>query len=658
MRILTATVLSLLSLALSAADELSVAKEALRDGLWDVARNHAARVASDEAKLVILESLSGEGRWDEIGKRLAGWKDVKGAGFDYYRAIVRGDHAAAIKILKEGGSPEGLVEARLFEANEIAKAGRTNEAAAIWRDIVVQTNVGARAFALAAANLMDGAILRRAYAEVKGSALRRSIGLRLGTVLLRDPSTAEEGELLVRAIVKDSPDAEGAREAFLAVADMKLAACRWKEASDTYHAAIEIWPDMAKVQCVQDGRGWAFRNLGKKDEALDAFRRAEELAKDDETRAAAKVKVGDQLQEMGRGEDALTEYRTVLEKFSSTEVAKSLRKVVSILELEAKGREHYRRFEFGAAQEAFEAVAKEDASRRPRMEFFGVLCLYGQGRDDEAGEKAKQLVADCVDGTVRCDATLWLAKFLYDRRDWKAAGRLFEDFAGQQVSAASAADALLWSARAAFADSDFARAIQQTTRIVERYADTKSKMPALLVQGEALVEQGRFDEAVLIFDRVTVSDGLASEDLVRAQTLKADALYAMGADNPARYAAALDAYRAIRFGGTLSPSDQIVISFKIARVLEKLKRMDEALDLYYSQVVLAYREGRLGNGRFTDAARAAFSRAAFRLADEYESRGKDRQAASVLELLVQSDVPAADEAAKRLGRILKKGRIL
>ena len=658
MRILTAIVFCLLSFVLLAVDELSVAREALRDGLWEFARNHAATVDSDEARLVVLEALAGEGRWDEIGKRLAGWKDAKGPGFDYYRAVVRGDHAAAIRILKEGGSSEGLVEARLFEANEIAKAGRSDEAAAIWRDIVAQTNVGERAFALAAANLMDVALLRRSYAEVKGSALRRSVGLRLGTALLRDSSTAEEGERLVRAIVKDSPDAEGAREAFLAVADAKLVGRQWKDAAETYHAAIEIWPDVAKLPAVQDGRGWAFRNLGKKDEALDAFRRAEELARDDETRAAAKVKVGDQLQEMGRGDEAMSEYRAVLEKFPSTKIAKTLKSIVSVLETEARGREFYRSFKFAEAQAAFETVAKEDEARRPRMTFFTVLCLYGQGRDDEAGERAKQIVADCPDAAVRQEAMLWLAKFLYDRRDWKTAGRMFEMYADSQVPEASAADALLWAARAAFAESDFVRAIQLTTRIAENYVSTKARMPALLVQGEALIEQGRFDEAVLILERVTVSDSLASEDLVRAQTLKADALYAMGADNPARYSAALEAYRAIRFGGTLSSSDQIVVSFKIARALEKLKRTDEALDQYYTQVVLAYRTGRLGNGRFTDAARAAFSRAAFRLADEYESRGKDRQAVSVLELVVQSDVPAADEAARRIGRILKKGSIL
>ena len=47
-----------------------------------------------------------------------------------------------------------------------------------------------------------------------------------------------------------------------------------------------------------------------------------------------------------------------------------------------------------------------------------------------------------------------------------------------------------------------------------------------------------------------------------------------------------------------------------------------------------------------------------RLADDFEARGRDYQAIHVLELVVASDVPAAAEAAKRIGRIRRKGNFL
>lgn len=642
-----------------AADELSIAREALRDGLWDVARAHASGIATnDEAKLVVLESWAGEGRRDEIAKALGEWKDAKGPAFDYYRAVVASNHVAAAKILKDGGSVAGVLEARLMEASDLAKSGARTTAESLWRSVAASTNASVRAFALAAVNLMDVGLLRRAYASVRTVREKRTVGLRLGQALLRDKKTAEEGARLVRAVVHDSPDAEGALDAFLSIADAELAAGRWKLAAEVYAEASEIWPDAAKRSLVHDGRGWALLKLGKREEALAAFVRAEEVASDDDAKATAILKQGDVLSELGRGEEAMVKYRDYVANYPKAPYAERVRRLVAVRENEAKGRALYRDFRFADARKVFAEVAKEDPSRRQRMEYYEVLCLYGEGADSQAADLAERIVASASDADIRGAAALWLAKFRYNRREWKAAGKLFAACAESEPDAVSAAEALMWAARAALAENDFASAIALSTKLADRYPKSTALPQALLVQGEALIELARFDEAVLVLDRVVVTEQVPPADRVRAQTLRADALFAMGADNPARYTAALEAYRAIRFGGTLSESEQIVVSFKIARALEKMKRLEEAIDQYYTEVVLAYRNGRLRHVRLDDEARAAFSRAAFRLAEEYESRGRDGQAISVLTLVEQSDVPAAAEASKRIDRIYKKGRFL
>ena len=641
-----------------AATELDIAREALRDGLWEIARTHAAASGTnEEARLVILESYAGEGRWKDVRETLSGWPDATGEGIEYYRAVTRGDHAAAAKILRSAGSREGIVAASLFEADELAKSGDRAGAERLWRDVVAASNVDSRALAAASVNLMELEPLKRAYAEVRQAPLRRMVGLRLGTVMVRDPKTAADGAKLVRAIVNDAPDAEGAREAFLAVADAEMEAGDWKAAADDYREAIEIWPDAAKSGAVQEGRGWVLQKLGRREEALEAFRLAGELATNDAARATAMAKEGDILSELGRDEDAMAKYRTVLERYPKSDVAARLEPVVKVRELEAKGREFYREFRFDAAHKIFAEVAAADPARAPRMEFFSILCLYGEGQDDEAGRKAEALAGQCPDPKVRAEAALWLAKFRYNRREWKEAGRLFESCAGT-LGGDRAAEALLWASRAAFAENDFKLAIQLSTRIVESSPSSPVMAQALLVQGEALIELARFDEAVLVLERVAAADGATAADRSRSQMLRADALYAMGADNPARYSAALDAYREILFGGILSPGERIVVMFKIARSLEKLKRLDEAIDQYYTKVVLAYRDGRAAHERFGEEARAAFSRAAFRLADEYESRGRDGAAVNVLKLVVESDVHASEEARRRIERISTKGRFL
>ena len=71
---------------LCCAGEMDVAKEALRDGLWEVARTHASRIEGDEAKLLILETYAREKNWEDLLKTLAQWGGVTGDGFAYYSA--------------------------------------------------------------------------------------------------------------------------------------------------------------------------------------------------------------------------------------------------------------------------------------------------------------------------------------------------------------------------------------------------------------------------------------------------------------------------------------------------------------------------------------------------------------------------------------------
>jgi len=644
------TILLALAVGILRADELDVARQALRDGLWEIARLHVSTQTSDAAKLIVLESYAGEGKWDEIRSMLETCAQSTGPAFDYYRAVAAGKHDQAQRVLASSGDQVGIVEAKMYEADTLAGAGDLDGAKKLWRDVAASTNVGERASVLSAVNLMDRTLLEKVLPTVKSSRLRRLAAVRLGRLLVADPAERNRGETLIRSVVRDSPDTDGARDAFIAIADAAVAASEWKQAFATYGEIAEIWPDAQKIAAVHEGRGWALAGLGRFDDALSAFHRAAELATDDGARATAVMKEGDMLSELGRGEESMAKYREVIDKYPKTMVAERLRKVVRVRELESKGRDLYKMYDFTAARKQFQEVAAADPSRRPQMEFFEVLCLYGSGDDKLAIKGAERLVAECPDAKVRSEATLWLAKFRYNRREWKESRQLFSRCEGP--------DALMWAARAAFAENDFKDVIACTSSLLEKFPNAKFKPDALQLQGEALMELARFDEAVLVLDRVAMVDSVSDALRLRAATPKADCLYAMGADNAARYNAALKAYNAIRFSGSLDQSGQVVMAFKIARTLEKLKRIPEAMDQYYSQVVLAYRSHRLQGVQLNDEARAAFSKAAFRLADEYESLGRDQQAMNVLQLVVMSDVPAAEEARQRIDRISEKGRFL
>jgi len=687
--------LAVVAASFAGAEGLDVAKQALRDGLYDVARQYAAKSEGDEAKQVVTESYAREGRWDDVLKSLDALHDPAGDAFAYYRALAlaktgkgaealsildghnftgseyamriqllratvamaSGNVADALGISRAAGFATGDDASKMMAADILAASGDLKGAASIWRGIVSSTNVEESVLAAAAGNLGDEPSLRSAYRRVKHADLRRSVGLRLGRRLLEGERTFDEGVRMIRFIAKDSPGAAGAKESFLAVADALLEKGKYQESADAYHEALEAWPDAAREFAVHEGRGWALRKLKKHDEALESFARAEELATNAVDRATALMEQGDVMSECGRGAEAMVKYRTVLDKYPSTPAGEKLKVVVELREKESEGRELYRSFRFKEAQEVFAELGRRDPARKPRMDYLEMLCLYGQVRDAEASRKAKDLAAGSPDPEIRAEATLWLAKFFYNARQWADSCELFTNYATNMVpSSAQAPSALVWAARAAFAGNEFQRAIDLVTKLAKDYPDAAERSQGFLVQGEALVELSRLDEAILVLEGVVSDKRAGDEERTRAKTLKADALFVMGADNPARYKEALQDYRALQLGESLSDGVKLVLSFKIARTLEKLGRVDEALDQYYGEVVCAYRTARERGERLDEEARATFARAAFRLADEYESRGEDHRAESILRLVIRSDVgPAIREAKRRRDRIQRKG---
>ena len=693
-RILIAAVLGWSALLSAGTNDLGLARQALRDGLWKVAREHAGAVEGDEGKYIILESHAREGHWDEVLKALDAWGNPVEDGFLYYRAAGQyemgkkaaaqmtlqgrefkdevyqklaarlearmaeenGQDEKALKILREGGGDD--YETQMMLGELLVKVGEAEKAKDAWQSVVRATNAVESARAVAAANLGDVAILRELGSNGEAKVTRQFATLKLGVLLLKEEATAAEGEEIVRRLAKEAPDVEGVEEAFGELARQILVKEDYAGAAKAYKDLLEMWPSAAKEAEVQDGRGWALLKLGKAEEALEAFRLAEELAADDELRAAAGVKVGDALAVLGKKVEAMAKYREILEKLPKTRAAVLVGRIIRVQELEETGRRQYAEFRFADAMKTFKEVAAEDVGRKARMDYFEVLCLYGQGRDAEAEEAARQICEKGTDEGIRAEAMLWLAKMAYNGKRWKESRERFVAYVQKCPKASVAPEALVWAARAAFAEGEATEAIQIVARLVSEYPEAAVRAQGWLVQGEALMELARFDECVVVLDQVLAIPNVARETRLKAQILRADALFAMGADNSARYQEALETYRAVRRGEDLSLSMKLVMSFKVARTLEKLRRIDEATDQYYTQVILAYREGRAKGVWLDDEARAVFSRAAFRLAEEFESRGETWQAVQILDLVVKSDVPAAAEAARRIERIRKKGNIL
>jgi tetratricopeptide (TPR) repeat protein len=333
-----------------------------------------------------------------------------------------------------------------------------------------------------------------------------------------------------------------------------------------------------------------------------------------------------------------------------------------------RGKAFYGAYRFAEAEADFAAVAKLQPARAAEMDYLSALCLYGAGRDEDAATAVRKLLASGeVSGSLRAEVEFWLAKYEFGHRNYATALAGFVSCAtNASLSAGRRIESLGRAARCCAAQSDYAGVVEFATRattnsvavraISGKTPETAAVAEVFVLQGEALMEMARFNEAVLVLSRAQHLE--TTPELVRrAAVLKADCLFAMGADDDRRYLQALDAYRAVLRDESLPPSQRLAVAFKVGRALEKLRRFEEAADQYYSQVVMAYYDGVNANTWFDGDARAFFTRAVFILADYYEARGEVRPAIRVLEYL--TGVPAAREARKRIQRLeaKKKGGV-
>lgn len=483
-----------------------------------------------------------------------------------------------------------------------------------------------------------------------------------GWALLRLGRRAEAVGLFVRAAQVSTNAADKARCVFKQ-AEALATDGRHEEAAAVYGAV---------------GAG-EFRELAR-------FRRADSLYRARQTEAALKEfralfdEGGGLAVEAGLGaatvEASLERAEKAIEDFGRVLDAKGGAKPTDeqrARAFEGRGRAFYRACRFREAQSDFDSVAGLLPARKSEMAFLVALCLYGDGREKEAMAVARRLLETVDDERLKGDLLFWLAKCDAGRREWMAAIEGFEACSVQTgVSEMRRVESLVRAARCARLLPDFKKVVELTGLVATNVASVEAEAPArketpyvaeaLVLQGEALIELARFDEAVLVLERVGRLK--APEELLRrAAVSRADCLFAMGADDANRYRSALDAYRAVLREDVLSDSMRLAVAFKIGRTLEKLRRVEEAIDFYYQNVVLIYYWEAVRPESFETArrhwfdanARDLFARATLIIADYYEARGEYRASAQVLGYLVAAGMPASKPAARRVRRLKEKG---
>ena len=544
-------------------------------------------------------------------------------------------------------------------------------------------------------------------------------GFLLGFSEMADENVRTVGVARVRALLRANPGDAVSVAAARTFSDKLLDARDFAGAEDEYRRYLEVCPAAAMDPDVLGRRGRALLALGRNSEAAGSFARAEQSGTNAAQKAEAAFMQGGAFLADGRNLDAAACYArsagyggvdaararfaeadaweraaetekaegiyNELEKLDSPWGAKAKLRLAAISVRKGqfdtaiksygnliastnllseqdmteaylgRGRACYRDYRFKDATADFDVVAKRDPGKADGMRFLSALCLYGEGKDIGAKAAAASLMTSTKDKELQADLMLWCAKYEFNHGEYGDARTHFEKYAAVRKKGPKAAEALLWAARCATALTDYSKAVELATQAAN--ADTSDRViftEALLVQGEAVMELGRYAEAVQVFDRAVKQAG-DGPTATKAAVFRADALYAMGAGDTKRYDEAIAAYRAIPEGAGLTPDRQIEVAFKIGRALEKVGRPREAMDQYYKNVVLAYSAATARDVFFGATARTFFARAAFSIADYYGAAGDVHAAMQVLERVIAADVPAAEEARRRIAALNGKG---
>ena len=318
-----------------------------------------------------------------------------------------------------------------------------------------------------------------------------------------------------------------------------------------------------------------------------------------------------------------------------------------------RGRLRYARRSLAAAVSDFADVEKAGFESAAEARLCRVYALYGLGRDNDALAAAEDAISSGAGASTLPDLTLWLGQYRYNEGDMGKAEAIFAGFADRWPEDPRSPQTLLWAAKAALSQSENQRAVERLALIGERYPDDPALQEARLLQGRALCNLARFEDAVLVLDDA-VAKAPTGDFAVQTLIMKGDALFALTGSSRASVTNALSAYRAARSRTDATPSQMLECGFKMARCMERSGDAEDACNRYYEDVVLPYL-------RFADKASPAdeafFEQAAFAAARLLEARGDAGAALAMLGHVADANGKGAERALQEMARIRVGGRL-
>ncbi len=429
--------------------------------------------------------------------------------------------------------------------------------------------------------------------------------------------------------------------------DAYYKADKLEEAEKRYRAFISDFPVHKNLPNALYQLGLCLAKIGRRAEALTTFELLESVHVDSPFAEKAALSSAGLIVANQQWKEALQKYTEIGQIYTNSAVV--------ALSHHQRGLVLYRLGRYEDAEQDFEIVVAQypDSENAPQASYMRGFCLYMQGKPEQAVETCKAFVEEYPDSEWTPEVIFWLAENYFNQGQYADAEPLFLRIVTELEKHHLAPRALYWAGRASAAQSNYLKAIERYSEVTKTYPTSEVLPQTRFAQGDALTELGEFARAILAFEEVIKN--YPENDLVNAAWgRKGDCQFSLAVERPTRYAEAMNSYQAILDRPSAPLSLKLQAEYKVGRCLEKTAVPDKAFSRYMNVVYTFINE----NVEHSPYSVMWFTRSAFGAATLKEKERDWVAAVQVYERVVEANVPAQDEALKRIEKITTENWLL
>jgi len=519
-------------------------------------------------------------------------------------------------------------------------------------------------------------LVKSYVADNPDSVLAAELQLRLGDALLSS-NRYDEAAVVYQQYLEVFADAGGYARAREGSGWALLGVGRYTEAALAFEKAYTLFkdPEQKMISLFKVGDAQVLGEQCKN--ALATYENFLKEFPKSRYRAKAMFQIGVCLEKLGQSKDAEKAFEAVVSQHPDTLEAQESLLAIGILYLEQKdwkgadavftgmmkrypagklfsqalyrrGISRYRQWSPDALKD-FTRVVEEypEDDNRSHAFFMRAMCLYRLGHDDQALEMCEDFMKRYPDSDWAPRVRFRIGRFAYNTGNYQRAAEEFRAFVKQFPKDDLADSALYRSGMTALKLKEYVHAIELFARLVKEYPESRHLPEARFYQADAMCELGKFSGAILVFDEV-INNFPESSLVPLAWGRKGDCLFTLGADDADRYKEAVHSYRVVTQSPQARKDTVLQADYKIGRSLEKQGLIDEALDHYYSKVMVPFLLERERGESISESEKIWFTRASLSVSDIVRDKEDWRQLVRILNRIVDADVAISVDAAKEI----------